>query len=77
MQSDGGPAFPLVSEGAGSMEPGMHPGMSLRDFFAGQAMAMGSGVWPGGHLPDNAAALAANAYIVADAMLAARAGRGE
>ena len=43
-QKDGGPAFPLSSV---LMEQGevtlhyQHPGMTLRDYFAGQAMAGG------------------------------------
>jgi len=72
---DGGPAFPAVfMEGteAGTLRDVVVHGMSLRDWFAGQAL---------GHIP---ALLAVNernksvehvaewAYCVADAMLSAR-----
>lgn len=43
----------------------LHPGMTLRDYFAGQALAMSQ--------PDGPASLADWAYRVADAMLAERA----
>jgi hypothetical protein len=52
--------------------PASVPGMTLRDYFAGQALATmihmstnGDGGW-------NEDAVAAGAYLVADAMLAAR-----
>lgn len=32
--NDGGPAYPNVS-----VKEGLHPGMTLRDYFAGQALA--------------------------------------
>ena len=64
---DGGPAFPIASVGCGQ-----HPGMTLRDWFAGQAMIglcsginSGSDAW----LINCAADLA---YQIADAMLEAR-----
>jgi len=81
---DGGPAFP--SEGEGHGNPKYHsPGMSLRDYFAGQFLV--------GAATDNGALdvsidadqydidealrehwgnIARTAYIAADAMLAAR-----
>ncbi len=58
---DGGPAFPVYA-------PGLSNGMSLRDWFAGQALAgiaVRDTVLP---FEDEAAA----AYRYADAMLAAR-----
>ena len=35
---DGGPAFPSVCEGVDRVEPGAEIGMSLRAYFAGEAM---------------------------------------
>lgn len=74
---DGGPAFP--SEGEGHGNPLYHsPGMTLRDWFAGQALtsiadpAMDSFCQDGRSVEDGAAGLAAIAYAIADAMLAAR-----
>ena len=65
---DGGPAFPLQSIGP-EFEPG-YAGMTLRDYFAAKAMqglfAAGGGVTRG------AEEWASLAYIMADAMLAAR-----
>ena len=59
---DGGPAF-----GHGTHKDGGDPGMSLRDYFAGQALVAfrcNEGVM--------IESLAENAYLVADAMLKAR-----
>lgn len=82
---DGGPVYPCAREvwrrddmgrpiGPPAVLP--HEGISLRDYFAGQAM-MGS-------LPDlgsdgwgDANAVAKAAYAMADAMLAARAAKKE
>jgi hypothetical protein len=65
--NDGGPAFPRPMVAAA-------PGMTLRDWFAGQAMqgliASPRGPVNGGTVTDSW--VAENAYIVADAMLAAR-----
>jgi hypothetical protein len=62
--NDGGPAFPVVvSEG----DAVVSPGMSLRDWFAGQALTPFASVLS----PQGAAQLA---YEYADAMLAARQG---
>jgi hypothetical protein len=63
--NDGGPAFPL-SPGNMLLE---YNGMSLRDYFAGQALA---GLLHR-HEGVNAAVWATAAYELADAMLAARA----
>ena len=80
MKKDGGPAFPL--ENPRMMEDGelfkQFPGMTLRDWFAGQALA-GCGKWapsekPGIPLPEceKTRDRAAWAYKQADAMLAER-----
>lgn len=73
---DGGPAFPVMwSEQSGidySIQNVAVPGMSLRDWFAGQAM--------NGFIiridvklaTDETEKLAADSYAVADAMLKAR-----
>jgi hypothetical protein len=63
--STGGPAYPVPMDH-------WHPGMTLRDYFAGQALAIiavrfGSAYRP--TLDD----VASQAYIIADAMIAARA----
>lgn len=93
--NDGGPAFPLAyteTNEHGVQFPFTHPGMSMRDWFAGQALA---GMVAGAHgsevsmsgLMDAAAehgwpihtVCAKAAYGYADAMLAERAkggGRG-
>jgi hypothetical protein len=74
-KNDGGPAFPHEGRdnGPGNIRGWPHDGMSLRDWFAGQALAgimsncTGDGrtTW----LPESAAF---HAYSVADAMLKAR-----
>ena len=46
-------------------------GMSLRDWFAGQALA-GIGVWSPGKIPMHPVDRAAWAYMQADAMLSVR-----
>lgn len=66
---DGGPAFPGTTSApnaSGVMYPAHHQGMTLRDWFAGQAM---SGLGGDNGSPDVDAEWA---YRVADAMLAAR-----
>ena len=70
---DGGPAFPRPYSQSTLMrtyDAYEQEGMSLRDWFAGMAMAGSLGGVPGGHLsPEN---LARESYAHADAMLAAR-----
>jgi hypothetical protein len=77
---DGGPAFPRVGEGFGNPNYDA-PGMSLRDWFAGQAL---TGIYASNwftwlvsrdnpHEVEADDAAAARAYKVADAMLAQRA----
>lgn len=70
---DGGSAFPIE----GGEMSGLHsdPGMSLRDWFAGQALA---GQWVGREsdfialTAPTALNVAESAYRIADAMIAAR-----
>ena len=58
--NDGGPAFPACER------PGYTSGISLRDYFAAQAL--GAALLPG----RTAQELAEECYILADAMLAER-----
>jgi hypothetical protein len=64
---DGGPAFPSVGEGFGNPSYSA-PGMTLRDWFAGQAL---QGLLASTKTSDGLA-IAKDAYILADAMLEAR-----
>lgn len=76
MRKNGGPAFPVtadalvdLSSSDGSSQ--RLTGMSLRDWFAGQALA---GMLANPHAPQSGADMyARDAYTVADAMLAERA----
>jgi hypothetical protein len=71
--NDGGPAFPSADSQHpnGDVEYGK-PGMTLRDWFAGQALA---GYFANAHTPhQNATDCADYMYRVADAMLKARGG---
>jgi hypothetical protein len=67
--NDGGPAFPSVGEGFGNPSYSA-PGMTLRDWFAGQALA-GMCAVP---VPRSTKAetFADSAYVLADEMLKAR-----
>lgn len=66
---DGGPAFPRAPLGEDCAHPyGQQDGMSLRDWFAGQALA---GLLSEGEYVDERP-VAFRAYVYADAMLAAR-----
>lgn len=73
-EKDGGPAFSFeyTIDGEGVV----HPGMSLRDWFAGQALAglMQTPLPVSGELSDDRVARAC--YCYADAMLKAREERG-
>lgn len=77
-KEDGGPAFPnnpLVYRRVGqtnSSEPINSNGMSLRDYFAGQAVVIMLRTWRG--LTDEAMIKqwGVSAYLVADAMIAER-----
>ena len=74
--NDGGPAFPVIPpEGRADGFPSPAEGMSLRDWFAGQALA---GMWVGRESDflriESPAAndIARSAFKIADAMLAER-----
>jgi len=70
-QKDGGPAFAaLATSPMGDVHH--QPGMSLRDWFAGQAMAAMYSRSPD-EAPFKMSDLTAKAYAAADAMLAERA----
>lgn len=77
-RDDGGPAFPHIVRNFATADPNIkvtdritEGGMSLRDYFAGQALAgfMAAGKDRGWGLPLK---VAQQAYEFADAMLAAR-----
>lgn len=65
-RNDGGPAFP-----GGSLpeHPHVPNGMSLRDYFAGQALSSVGSFWSD---EETRAEYAKRSYLMADAMLAAR-----
>ena len=67
---DGGPAFPFGPFGDPERDAGQAgPGMTLRDWFAGQAL---EGVLAFTGVPIGEKVTAADAYAIADAMLAER-----
>ena len=73
--NDGGPAFPCESYGHRNGKETTVPaqGMTLRDYFAGQALA---GMFADRErLSTNAQHSSHDAYLFADAMLAAREGK--
>ncbi len=70
---NGGPAFPVTFEGGGNNgeSPAYFEGMTLRDWFAGQALAKSTrGIWDSHKYDD----VAKRAYGIADAMISARKG---
>lgn len=72
-KDDGGPAFPLpcgVDHGGGYFESHT-PGMSRRDYFAGQALAGICTTYRGPVDAPSLARMAYAAYGVADAMIEA------
>lgn len=76
---DGGHAFPIPlrqGESWNHEKYGSPNGMTLRDWFAGQAVTgLLAGQWrskPGVSAREDAESLAFNAYAIADAMLSAR-----
>jgi len=73
-KDNGGAAFPFSPNDHSTAHMSTN-GMSLRDWFAGQALSgllAYPGGNPGGTFEEIAATFAANAYVYADAMLAAR-----
>lgn len=67
---DGGPAYPVAFRAMtpqGMMGFDAAPGMTLRDWFAGQALATS-----GNPFASDPSALAVQCYRIADAMLAVR-----
>lgn len=78
--NDGGPAFPIpvppeIEVARGSMEfPFGHQGMTLRDWFAGQALAEAIRLHNDGYYDGGNDAIAKCAYQFADALIAARSG---
>lgn len=72
-RNDGGPAAPAPVFDKDGYVVGGHPGMTLRDWFAGQALAgMATGRDWSTRGDADMSMLAEQAYIIADAMLAAR-----
>lgn len=75
-RNDGGTAFPVPgydgpAAGGGSFTQTPQPGMTLRDWFAGQVLP--AVYHPGGRYgPEGFAQVAEYAYAMADAMLAER-----
>lgn len=76
--NDGGPAFPLTDDAMREdMTTPYEPmrGMSLRDYFAGKALpGVIADPWYAEQedVPFDAASIAADCYMIADAMLAER-----
>ena len=71
MSKDGGPAYPLNASISG-VPVNKTAGMSLRDYFAGQALAGWFATqWPKGD-DDERSEVAEICYEMADAMLEAR-----
>ncbi|MBO9333203.1 hypothetical protein GHR37_29190 [Achromobacter xylosoxidans] len=71
--NDGGPAFPNVPDGAGDKWNNWDMGMTLRDYFAAKALAgIEASQGNGGNFISTVEKVAARAYELADAMLAAR-----
>lgn len=71
---DGGPAFPSVLYKQTPTENWSSDGMSLRDWFAGQALAGFCAKFPGADIDASyiVQVSVGSAYKVADAMIAAR-----
>ncbi len=72
MASDNPPAFPRTGEGFGNSTYDT-PGMTLRDWFAGQALgALSAELKRSEEYGTAMRALASKAFVIADAMLAER-----
>ena len=65
----GGPAFPFVWDDDIEKKRHIYAGMTLRDWFAGQAM---QGDWAVGNAEENLSEAATRYYKMADAMLSQR-----
>lgn len=79
-RENGGPAFPNLKVGSCGPRTAGEAGMSLRDWFAGQALAgmLGHPDVVGSPLAaDFVASFADDAYAIADAMLVARQKEGQ
>lgn len=66
---NGGPAFPVSEDAARGKVSGIYGGMTLRDYFAAQAMAGLTAIPSSGYTFEGAAE---DAYKFADAMIAQR-----
>lgn len=69
IKKDGGPAFPCDVKGG--IECGYKPGMTLRDYFAGQSLA-GMSLWNFTQSEVDRKIMAHRCYQMADAMIAER-----
>lgn len=67
--NDGGPAFPHPGGASDCTVQESHLGLSLRDYFAGQAMPI---LLHQATIKDTAKSVALASYAMADAMLKAR-----
>ena len=67
-EPQGGPAFPVWHVRADGTKTHLHPGMSLRDYFAGEALRALLEATPNTYRIE----ATADAYRIADAMLKAR-----
>ena len=71
---NGGPAFPIpLNPGESYTEHGKADGMTLRDWFAGQALVAIGAADMRSEMPIVPETMARNAYALADAMIAERA----
>jgi len=66
--NDGGPAFPMTGEECHNLRYSQ-PGMTLRDYFAGQALA---GIMSGKYSSNAEKWVPEEAYKIADGMIAVR-----
>jgi len=75
-QQDGGQAFPVTRPYYGEgVSAKTEEGMSLRDYFAGQALAASD--WTEWLSASDYKLIGARCYQLADGMIAARSGKGE
>ena len=70
-------AFPWYHPSDGRVGPSCERGMTLRDYFAGQALAMLADPRVTFHDEEEQSHVAFSAYALADAMIAERAERAE